>query len=488
MKNRFCFFIVVLSSLIFTRLGLGSYEPEWESLDKREVPDWWTDAKFGIFIHWGPYSVPAFTKVGQYAEWYWKDLKSPGRKAHEEVLGFHNDFYGASFTYHDFVPKFTTELFDPDEWAQLFSDSGAKYVVLTSKHHDGYCLWPSDEADRSWGRPWNSLATGPRRDLLGELTASVREAELRMGIYYSLYEWYNPLYVSDVDLYVEKHMIPQFKDVVSRYAPSVIFSDGEWEHSDKTWRSEELLAWVYNESPRNEEIVVNDRWGKGSRHTHGGYHTTEYTSGVGETSDPWEESRGMGYSYGFNRAEAIGDYKTSREFIYMLVDIVSRGGNFLLNIGPTADGRIPVIMQQRLMDIGEWLDVNGEAIYDTKPWLVSCQWSEGERPIEKRGEYMVEYDILKLTVEPDDGVAYKEIWFTQKDDVLYCIMPRYSDGKMFVEDLTVEPDCQITLLGMKEPLEWTQADHGLEVDLPVMNPNSKPSKYAWTLKIDGLSL
>ena len=188
----------------------------YESIDSRPIPEWYTDAKFGIFIHWGPYSVPAFSKVGQYSEWYQRTLQEDSRmnQGHAETKEFHERVYGKDFAYADFVPMFTADMFDPAQWADVFEKSGAKYVVLTSKHHDGYCLWPSAESDKNWGRQWSSTNSGPSRDLLGELTDAVRKTDVKMGIYYSLYEWYNPLYTTDVDLFVEKHMIPQCKDVV----------------------------------------------------------------------------------------------------------------------------------------------------------------------------------------------------------------------------------------------------------------------------------
>ena len=255
-----------------------TYQATWDSLDARPMPQWWTDAKFGIFIHWGPYSVPAFSKVGAYSEWYWRNLRDPARKAagHIETKAFHERVYGKGFSYADFVPLFTCEMFDPEQWADVFQKSGAKYVVLTSKHHDGYTLWPSEQATSSWGRPWSATNSGPKRDLYGELDAAVRNTGLKMGAYFSLYEWYNPLYVADPQLYVEQHMLPQMKDLVTNYSPAVIFSDGEWDHPDTLWKSKEWLAWLYNESPARADVVVNDRWGKGIRHHHGGYFTTEY--------------------------------------------------------------------------------------------------------------------------------------------------------------------------------------------------------------------
>ncbi|HQR32325.1 MAG TPA: alpha-L-fucosidase, partial [Blastocatellia bacterium] len=334
------------------------YEANWESLDKRPTPDWFLDAKFGVFIHWGVYSVPGYGQVGEYAEWYWNRIMGNQAKF-APWREFHQQQYGANFDYMDFAPQFKAELYNPKQWADIFKRAGAKYVVLTSKHHEGYALWPSAEASRTWGRPWNAVEIGPKRDLLGDLATATRAEGLKFGFYYSLYEWYNPLWKTDRAKYIREHMTPQFKDVVTRYQPAIIFSDGEWDLPSKDWGSESLLAWLFNETANKDEIVVNDRWGKDSRHKHGGYWTTEYAAGLKDGSHPWEESRGMAYSYGVNRAERVDDYKTGREFIFTLIDLVSRGGNLLLDIGPNADGTIPPLMEQRLLEIGDWLKVNG---------------------------------------------------------------------------------------------------------------------------------
>ena len=168
----------------------------------------------------------------------------------------------------------------------------------------------------------------------------------------------------------------------------------------------------------------------------------------------------------------------------MLIDIVSRGGNFLLDIGPTADGRIPVIMQERLLDIGDWLTVNGEAIYGTQTYKRTCQWSAGTRAEEKRGRYKVKYDVLKLTVQPDPGVAFKEIFFTQKDDTLYCICPVYPDGSLTVKDLKLKRSAKITLLGTDEAVAWKQVGDNVNVTMPKLNPSKMPCQFAWTFKIE----
>ena len=170
------------------------YEATWESLDSRATPGWFQDAKFGIFIHWGLYSVPAWSPKGTYAEWYWHAKDGLPRKhaaavaRSEAVKEFHSRVYGEDFGYEDFRPLFTCELFNPEQWANIFSRSGARYVVLTSKHHDGYCLWPSAEASQSFGTAWNSVESGPHRDLVGDLTRAVRAEGLKMGLYYSIWD------------------------------------------------------------------------------------------------------------------------------------------------------------------------------------------------------------------------------------------------------------------------------------------------------------
>lgn len=472
----------------------GLYQPNWDSLDARPVPDWYLDAKFGIFIHWGVYSVPAYSSPDEYAEWYWYSLRATpptddarAVKRHQDTVAFHNRVYGKDFSYYRFAPMFTAELFDPDEWARTFAQAGARYVALTSKHHDGFCLFPSEEANRDWGQPWNALDIGPRRDLLGELSASVRGAGLRMGFYYSLYEWFNPLWLADRQLYVERHMIPQFKDVVTRYKPSIIFSDGEWDMPSSDWKSTELLAWLYNESPVKDDVVVNDRWGSETRHEHGGYFTTEYGAGLPDASHAWEENRGMGFSYGYNRNEPLSNYRTGKELIWMLADTVARGGNLLLNVGPTADGRIPTIMQDRLRDIGEWLKVNGEAIYGTRAWTRTAQWSDGTRPKQGFGEYRVAYDILEIAGQtPRGGQAVKQVFFTKKPDALYAITPGWPGDTLVLKDVQPGTATVVTLLGVDGPLTWRRDGRDLVIETPQLSADQLPCQYAYAFKVTGI--
>lgn len=472
MKRRIVFF--VLSIAVF-RLALfpQEYEPAWESLDRRPIPKWFQDAKFGIFIHWGVYSVPAWRKVTEgryasYAEWYYArvmyDEQGGGRE-------FHARNFGEDFEYRDFAPLFRAELFDPDKWADLFARSGARYVVLTSKHHDGFCLWPTESP---YKKGWNSMDVGPRRDLVGELTAAVRARGLRMGLYYSIIEWesnpthrtqtgyFIPKHLVDKygipeDKYIDDHMIPQLKELVMRYEPTVIFGDGgEWDRTAEEWKILDFLAWLYNFAPNKDEVVVNDRFGKKMPGRHGDYFSSEYqdAGGVG-AFHPWEESRGIGGSYGFNRDENIDDYNTSEELVHELVDIVSRGGNLLLNVGPTADGRIPVIMQQRLVDIGEWLKVNGAAIYGTRPWK-------------------------KAPADPD---LERGIRFTQKDHDLFVIWTKWPEDEFAIDGIDATEKTDVYLLGYRGRVEWKKTDGGIAINPPLLNPATNPCDHAWVFRI-----
>ena len=469
---------LLLAGLFFiASITAQPYQPNWSSLNQRKIPGWFHQDKFGIFIHWGVYAVPSFAPViansgNSYSEWYWYRIV----EKQKDFIDFHDKNFGADFKYPQFESRFKAEMFDPQQWADVFKKSGARYVVLTSKHHEGYALWNSAEADRDWQRPWNAVTGTPRRDLLGDLTNAVRDAGLKMGYYYSLYEWFNPLWKQDKKRFVTEHMFPQFKDLVTRYKPSIIFSDGEWDLSDTAWHSPELLAWLFNESPVAKDVVVNDRWGSNTRGKNTGctYTTSEYGSGM----DPnviWEESRGIGHSYGYNRNEKLEDYKTSHDLILMLVDIVSRGGNLLLDIGPTADGRIPVIMQQRLTDMGNWLQINGESIYGTEAFKQSYQWSDGKKH-EKKDEkvYMTGYDIAQK-VQPGKDQPYIEAFFTTKGKDLFAMFPYYQK-LLRIRNFKPAPGTTVSILGCKKPLAVKRIADDCVIDLSSISPAEMPGE------------
>lgn len=456
-----------------------TYQPNWESLDKRPVPQWFKNVKFGIFIHWGVYSVPGYCSKGNYAEWYQYGLATgdTARVKYQQVK-FNNAPYA------DFAHQFKAELFKPDEWASLIEKSGAKYVVLTSKHHDGFALWPSKEADKSWGYPWNSVTTGPKRDLIADLFASLRKTSVRPGLYYSLYEWFNPIYKKDKKQYVNEHMWPQMQELINNYRPEVFWTDGDWDLSAETWKSQHFLAWLYNESPVKEKVVTYDRWGGGTRFHHGGVYTPEYQPDINFEDHYWEESRGMGMSYGYNREEDAWDYNSAQSLVLQLVDKVSGGGNFLLDIGPDAHGKIPPIMQERLLDIGKWMDINSEAIYNTERWKRPSQWTEGKigyKP--KKGEDF----LIKTTINPESGYAVKDCFFTYNaaNNNLYAILPKWPNNKTFViRDLTLQKDTKIEFLETKQNLKWQQVNNDVVIEMPEFNPNQIKSQHAYVIKIN----
>jgi alpha-L-fucosidase len=471
------------------------YEPTWDSIDSRPTPTWWSDAKLGIFIHWGVYSVPSFAPKGEYAEWYWERLSGRGNPdpsssdaaIRRETRAFHERLYGKDFPYFDFAPRFRAEMFDADAWAAIFKRSGAKYVVLVSKHHDGFAMWPSRQANEGWGRRWNAMDEGPHRDVAGELAAAVRKQHLEMGFYFSLYEWFNPLWsAKKYDEYVQQHMFPQFKDLVTRYSPSVIFADGEWELRSERWHAPELLAWLYNDSPVADKVVVNDRWGRDTRHHHGGYYTTEYGAGLPGASHPWEENRGIGFSYGYNRNENLDDYASGQRLLLTLLDTVSRGGNLLLNVGPTADGLIPVVMQERLAYLGQWLDQNGEAIYGTRAFRDGAQWTAGKRQeVDTSTNYRAKYDVEKLTLHPAPGDARKDILFTRKQGTLYAILPVYPPGALTIRDLQLPKGARVSLLGSRyTDIAWRQQAGNVMIAMPSIADGELSFEGPRTLRIE----
>lgn len=450
--------------------NVEKYKPNWDSLDSREIPEWFQNAKFGIFIHWGVYSVPAWRSIsderfGSYAEWYYASVYSDYKNNEDD---YHNKTYGKDFIYRDFAKDFKAELFDPELWANMFKEAGAKYVVLTSKHHEGYSMWPTKNKHK---KNWRVTDIGPDRDLVGDLTEAVRKAGMKMGLYYSIVDWetnYSHLpesgyfvperdrkmYGIDEEKYVDEILIPQLKELVNEYEPAVIFTDGgEWDMSEEESRVKEFLTWLYNNAPNKDEVVINDRFYNGMVGNHGDYYSTEYKDVDGyEDVHPWEESRGIGESYGFNKAENLENYNTTTELIHELIDIVSRGGNLLLNVGPTADGRIPVIQQERLKGIGQWLKLNGEAIYDTTPT--------------KR-------------IKSDD----KDIFMTQNESYNYVISTKWYDDEL---ELNLEDNIEIEdvkLIGYNKDIEFTQNGNKVRINTPCITPNTFEGSKAYVYKL-----
>ena len=444
--------IVAVFFLLVAMAVQAQVLPTWESINQRGYPEWFSDAKLGIFVHWGVYSVPAFASKEGYAEWYYRGLMTnDDRKAFQEQV------YGKDFHYEDFVPMWKAELWNPDEWAELFKKSGAKYVLLVSKHHDGYCLWPSQYAPG-----WNSVETGPHCDICGELTEAVRKKGLKMGFYYSLPEWKSDIhrwYIDPDDSiaeYVDTHMIPQLKELVSRYKPTVLFTDGEWRNSAEQWHATELISWYYNTV--GDEAIVNDRWGEGQQH---GFRTPEYSAGITLIDRPWAECRGLGRSFGLNRNEPLENYMTSEELIRHFCVLVAAGGGMTLNVGPAADGKIPLLQQERLLDLGQWLKINGEAIYGTRPYKKFYEM----KPVSVvHNDQRIDFDWKRNS--PDPAIScdhfqahWQGVFFCPEDTYTFEIQSE-DQASLLVDGKTVIEDARKTATGK---LKLAQGQHRIEV-------------------------
>ncbi|TRY84356.1 hypothetical protein DNTS_025451 [Danionella cerebrum] len=431
-RGEKCLFLCLLACA--SAFGAG-YTPDWTSLDSRPLPEWYDDVKFGIFVHWGVFSVPSFG-----SEWFWWNWKGDHKAQYVEFMAKN---YQPGFSYADFAPNFHAQFFDPDEWADIFAASGAKYVVLTSKHHEGFTNWGSPN---SWN--WNSVDNGPHRDLVEDVGTAVRKRSLHYGLYHSLYEWFNPLYLND----------KQNGYKTQEYKPDLIWSDGDWEAPDTYWNSTEFLAWLYNESPVKDIVVTNDRWGRGCYCKHGGYFNCADKFSPGELPNhKWEKCQSVDtISWGYRRNMRLGEVMDVPSLIKDLVYVVALGGNYLLNVGPTADGVIAPVFEDRLRAMGAWLAVNGEAIYSTKPWRVQTE------------------------------KAAVPVWYTAKNSTVYAIFTGDPMQNTFELSTPKTSDSSVvTLLGDGKPLKWAPLQSsGLMVKLPDL-PYSPA--YAWTLKLEGVA-
>ena len=459
------------------------YQPTLASVQQHPLPDWYQDAKFGIFIHWTISSVPAYAPTGlgdisdifakgteaygytnqPYAEWYQNSLRIKGSPAYN----YHRETYGEDYPYENFAPIFNeaSQQWDPDAWAALFKQAGARYAVLVTKHHDGFLLW-----DSQYPNPFlpNYRTT---RDVTGELTASIKAQGMKMGFYYSSpLDWTfttEPI-LGFADLfstgptsqeyldYVENH----WQELIDRYEPAMLWSDIAYPpHGDLA----KLFAYFYNQIP---DGVVNDRWFQLPVHLlkpenraaleklidqqmngggttlpvvpHCDFRTVEYSNLETQAPFKWESVRGIGNSFTYNKFEQPEDYLTAPELIRMLVDIVSKNGNLLLNVGPRPDGSIPAPQVEALQGIGRWLAVNGEAIYGTRPFS-----------------------------RPGDSLANgAKVAYTAKENALYITLLQPPQGTLQLLDLPMAEDSALTLLGSNQPVAWQKEGQDVLITLP----------------------
>src|SRR6266498_1028486 len=329
-----------------------------------------------------------------------------------------------------------TQKWNPDSWAEIFRRAGAKYVVLTTKHHDGFTLWPSSVPNPTLPRDRQHAD----RDLVGELSAAVRKQGLRMGLYYSGgYDWTflpGPIQIAadyekvkpeteEYGKYVDAH----YRELIARFRPDVLWNDINY---PKTGHPLEIMAEYYNAVP---DGVIDDRFGV----KHSDFKSPEYQTLDKISATKWEECRGLGRSFGYNRAEGEAETIAPDELIYHLVDIVSKNGNLLLDVGPEADGTIPPVQMSRLVALGTWLKQNGDAIYGTHPWTRA----EGETA---------------------EGIRVR---FTRKESAVYAILLGEPKGRTItIRSIAPKAGSEITLLGEKKPLAWSQEGENIKVTLP----------------------
>ena len=458
--------------------GTEVFQPSWENIAEHyQFPEWFRDGKFGIFIHWGVYSVPAFG-----SEWYSRNMyikDSPEYKHHIATYGKHTDF-----GYKDFIPMFRGEKFDADEWASLFKEAGARYVIPVAEHHDGFAMYDSDLNE------WNAVKMGPKKDIIGLLKKAVEKQGMTFGVSSHRAEnaWFFnggmdfPSDVQDttISLYgrrykgwatytddVAREWLAHTYELLLKYQPSMIYFD--WTVNDSVLMPyfNKFLAFYYNNALD---------WGKEvTACTKQGYPTDIQVWDVerGKSDKmmqfPWQTDTSVGKkSWSYVEGE---ENKTPEQIVHDLVDIVSKNGNMLLNIGPKADGTITDEQKNVLLSIGRWLKVNGEAIYGTRCWK---RFGEGDAV------------VTKGSFSDNAAAEYtsRDLRFTTKGNDFYVIALNWDADHVLVKSLTPEviADARIkgiTMLGSGEKIRWEQTDEGLRIDFP----SQKPCDYAYTFKI-----
>jgi alpha-L-fucosidase len=465
------------------RSPAGPYQPSWESLTTHPVPQWFADAKFGIYFHWGIYSVPAFVN-----EWYSRSMYQPGAAEYEH----HIATYGpqSDFGYKDFLPMFTAEHFDPDEWAELFVRAGARYAGPVAEHADGFAMWDSRLTE------WNAARLGPKRDIVGEMARAVRARNLKFYCSFHhqwLWAWYptddpsvdcgrpefsglygppapqsafwpnnDPLPPKEFcDLWLAKVV-----EVIDRYQPDEIYFDSRMFIIDEDYRLR-MLAHYYNRAAEwGREVALTYKGGDLAEGA--GIEDVERGRMTEVVPSPWQTDDSVDLNSWCDVQNP--SYKSATRLVHDLIDIVSKSGNYLLNITPTAQGIIPDPVRERLLAMGDWLAVNGEAIYSTRPWETF-----GEGPTRMTGGHFG--DIPDFTPE--------DIRFTTKPDALYAICCGWPGGEVLIESLPAGRKLwfgdisDVRMLGVDRPLTWTRDDRGLTVQFP----STRPCDHAFVLKI-----
>lgn len=346
------------------------------------VPEWYRDAKLGFFVHWGLYSVPAWATTHggrsipvedaythhQYAEWYGNTVRIPGSPTWQR----HQEVFGTGTSYEDLADLWRVpEAFDADAFVSELVGAGARYVIPTTKHHEGFCLWDTDTTD------FNSVRRGPRRDLVAELHDATRRAGARFGVYFSgALDWHVsdfPPIESDTDLFrlrrhdelFSRYSAAQLEELVHRFSPDVLWNDIEWPDGGKGNDDFAVAALLRRYFDAVPEGVINDRWGV----PYHGFLTREYNHIADIQDRVWESTRGLGFSFGYNQDEDARHSLSGTQLIRLFVDVISKNGNLLINVGPRADGSIPELQLAAMRELGAWTRANEEAVFNTRPWI-----------------------------------------------------------------------------------------------------------------------
>jgi len=310
------------------------------------------------------------------------------------------------------------------------------------------------------------MNVGPHQDNVGMVVTAMRKAGLRMGLYHSLFEWFNPIYIKDRDdggnttVYVNTTLQPMLLDLVNTYQPDIVWSDGDRDMSDQYWGSKEFLTWLYNESPVKDEVVVNDRWGNGMACHHGGFFTCydRYNPGF-LLKHKWENAMTIdSKSWGYRKNANIEDMLSIQEILFQIISTVSCGGNVLLNVGPTSEGEIIPLFQERLLQVGSWLQVNGDAIYATKPWRAQND-------------------------------TESNVWYTSKNETVYAILLDWPLNNTVVLSQPIPGfNFNVQMLGFQGTyLAWNYFLSNLLIQLPEIPISKLPSPYAWVLQMENVS-
>lgn len=467
----------------------GPYQADWATMQNYPVPDWYMDGKFGIFIHWGPYCVPGFGN-----EWYARHMYLQDRPE----FAHHVATYGpqTQFGYKDFIPLFTAEKFNAQEWAMLFQEAGARFVVPVAEHHDGFQLYASALSR------WNAAEMGPKRDIIGELAQSTRAAGMVFGLssHRAEHWWFmnggrafdsdvnDPQYADfygpatpvdgnahdlDVTPYPDQAYLDDWLlrtcELVDNYQPQLIWFDWWIGHESFKSHLPRFAAYYYNRGAEwNQGVAVNYKFEAFPKGT--AVFDIERGQLAGLPDFFWQNDTSVAKnSWGYTENQ---QYKTVGSLVTDLVDVVSKNGALLLNIGPKPDGTIPAEEQAMLRAIGRWLAINGEAIYETRPWQIF-------------GEGPTEVSEGSFTDTKRAAFTGQDIRFTTKGDILYAILLAWPGAEAIIQslgrDLALGPAAihQIDLLGHDGPLHWSHDSDALRVQLP----DTPPGEHAFVLKI-----